>query len=417
MIDPFTEIDTRCDILIEGERIREVGPGILPPQGTEVIDCSGYILSPGLIDMHTHLREPGREDKETIRSGIDAAAAGGFTSIACMANTSPVNDTASVTEYIIAKARDAGSVQVFPIGSITKGLQGETLSEIGELKEAGVVALSDDGKSVRNADLMRRALEYSGMFGLPVIAHCEDTDLAGRGVINEGLVSTRLGLAGIPAAAEEVIVAREICLSRHTKRPVHIAHVSTAGSVRLIRTAKMEGVPVSAEVTPHHLNLTDEAVKEFDTNTKVNPPLRGKADQDALIEGLKDGSIDVIASDHAPHTIVEKEIEFDYAPFGIIGMETALPLVLTRLYHTGILGIAEIIRMMSLKPAQILHLDRGTISQGAIADITVMDLERERMVDVHSFKSKARNCPFHGWSLKGWAVMTICRGKIVYSAL
>jgi dihydroorotase len=364
--------------------------------------------------MHTHLREPGHEDKETIRTGVTAAAAGGFTSIVCMPNTSPVNDTASVTEYILSRAKEANMVQVLPVGSITKGLKGKSLSEIGELKEAGVVALSDDGLPVQDADLMRRALEYAGMFDLPIISHCEDLDLAGDGVMHEGRVSTRLGLSGIPSEAEEVIVAREVCLARLTKRPVHIAHVSSAGSVRLIRLAKEEGIPITAEVTPHHLCLTDEAVAGFDSNMKVNPPLRTKKDQEALIEGLQNGTIDVIASDHAPHTLAEKEKEFTYAPFGIIGMETALPLILNRLYHQKRLTLSQIIQKMSFNPARILNLDRGILLPNRIADLTVIDLNREKVIDISKFKSKARNSPFHGWSIKGYPVMTVRHGRIIF---
>jgi len=409
--------DASYDILIAGEKIDRIGRDIPAPKDTEILDCRGYIIAPGLIDMHTHLREPGREDKETIDTGIAAAAAGGFTSIACMPNTSPVNDTASVTEYILGRAREIDSVQVLPIGSITKGLKGDALSEIGELRRAGVVALSDDGQPVRNTDLMRRALEYAGMFDLPVISHCEDLDLAGDGVMNEGRMSTRLGLPGIPSAAEEVMVAREICLSRLTRRPIHIAHVSTSGSVRLIRRAKEEGLPITAEVTPHHLCLTEEAVAGFDPNTKVNPPLRTKEDQEALIKGLQDGTIDVIASDHAPHTLAEKEKEFTYAPFGMIGLETALPLILTRLFHQKFLDLSQIIQKMSLNPARILKLDRGVIAINKIADLTLIDIEKERVIDVGLFKSKARNSPFHGWQVKGYPVMTICRGKIVHTAI
>ena len=415
LIDPANGIDALNDILIKGEKISKVGPDIVPAEGVDVIDCKGKIVCPGLIDMHTHLREPGREDKETIATGMLAAAAGGFTTIACMPNTSPVNDTASVTEYILGRAKEVDTVRVLPVGSITKGLRGESLSEIGELKASGVAALSDDGMPVRNADLMRNALDYAEMFDLLIISHCEDRDLAGDGVMNEGRMSTRLGLSGIPAAAEEVIVAREICLSRLTKRPIHIAHVSAAGSVSLIRQAKTEGLAITAEVTPHHLCLTEEAVADFDPNTKMNPPLRTKADQEALIEGLQDGAIDAIASDHAPHTLVDKEMEYNYAPFGIIGMETALPLILTRLYHKGLMEISQIIEKMSCNPAKILNLGLGRLSPGDVADLTVIDLEKEKTVDVSAFRSKARNCPFHGWSLKGYPVMTVCRGKIVFN--
>jgi len=415
VIDPVNSIDSETDILIKDERIVKVAPGISEPQGAELIDCKGMIVCPGLIDMHTHLREPGREDKETIETGMAAAVAGGFTAIACMPNTSPVNDNAAVTGYILSKARQVGTIKVLPVGSITKGLQGETLSDMGELKAAGVLALSDDGRPVQNADLMRHALEYSGMFELLIISHCEDLNLAGDGSINEGRMSTRLGLSAIPPVAEEIMVAREICLSKFTKRPIHIAHVSTAGSVNLIRDAKKEGIKITAEVTPHHLCLTEEAVANFDTNTKVNPPLRTKADQEALIEGLLDGTIDVIVSDHAPHTLVDKELEYKFAPFGIIGMETSLPLILTKLYHDNRVPIQQIITKMSSNPAKILKLDLGTLSPGKIADITIIDPEKERVVDASNLRSKARNCPFIGWRLKGYPVKTISQGRIVFS--
>lgn len=417
VIEPTKKWDDQLDLLIDGERIKKIGKDMPIGEVIEVIDCKGKIISPGLIDMHTHLRDPGREDKENIATGIAAAAAGGFTAIACMPNTSPVNDNAAVTAYIIDKSLKIGMVRVLPIASISKELKGETLSEMGDLKAAGAVALSDDGRPVQNADLMRHALEYSGMFDLLIISHCEDLTLSGDGLINEGRMSTRLGLSGIPTAAEEIMVAREICLSRLTNRPIHIAHVSTAGSVQLIRQAKREAIEITAEVTPHHLCLTEEATAGFDTNTKVNPPLRTMADQDALIEGLMDGTIDVIASDHAPHTLVDKELEYKYAPFGLIGMETALPLILTRLYHKNILDISSIIEKMSSNPARILKLDSGIIEEGRVADLTITDLNLERTVDISTFRSKARNSPFNGWLLKGYPVMTICRGKVVFTRM
>jgi dihydroorotase len=367
-----------------------------------------------LIDIHTHLREPGYEYKESIESGSAAAVAGGFTSIACMANTNPVNDDAAVTEYILDKARAVGLAQVFPIGAVSVGLAGERLAEIGELKQAGVVGISDDGKSVMNSQLMRRALEYAGMFGLPVISHCEDTNLAAHGVMHEGRVSTELGLRGIPAQAEDIMVARDIALAELTGGRLHIAHVSTAGAVRLVRDAKARGLRVTAEVTPHHLFLTDEAVRGYDPNTKMYPPLRTAADAEALRQALKDGTIDAIATDHAPHDLADKEVEFDQAPVGIIGLETSLPLTL-RLVNEGVLTLAEAIAKLTWEPSQVLGLDKGTLQVEADADVTLIDVQTDYVVDRREFRSKSRNSPFHGWTLKGRAVMTLCAGKVVYS--
>ncbi|MGA1869518.1 MAG: dihydroorotase [bacterium] len=416
VIDPFQGIDGNYDILILKDRISMIDKNIEPSraQGCDFIEASGKIVCPGLIDMHTHLREPGREDKETIATGCAAAVAGGFTSIACMPNTNPVNDNASVTKFILDTAAKTGKCHVLPIGSISQSLKGEYLSEIGELKHAGSVALSDDGEPVQNADLMRRAMEYASMFNLTVISHCEERDLSAHGVMNEGYVSTLLGLKGIPNAAEEVMVAREISLCRLTNSPVHIAHVSTEESVNLIRQAKKEGLRITAEVTPHHLFFTDEIVKNFDTNTKVNPPLRTQRDIDALIKGLKDGTIDVIVTDHAPHTKADKEVEYSDAPFGLIGLETALPVIITRLYYQAHLDLKDIIEKMTINPAQILRLPYKGLVPGQLADITIIDPQRGKIVDVEKFHSKARNCPFHGLNLKGWPVMTIFEGTIVY---
>jgi dihydroorotase len=416
IIDPHNKLDGYFDILVEDGKIAKVTPAgpetYAPEDGIEKIDVSGKIVVPGLIDMHVHLREPGFEYKETIRTGCQAAAAGGFSSICCMANTDPVNDTSSVTEYILNKAATEGCVNVFPIGAISKGLKGEGLAEIGELKEAGVIAISDDGNPVMNSNLMRRALEYAKVFELPVIPHCEDKNLAGEGLVNEGYISTLTGLPGIPAATEEVMVARDIALADLTEWRLHVAHVSTAGAVRLIREAKARGVAVTAEATPHHFSLTEEAVKGYDTNTKVNPPLRSGKDLDAIKEGLKDGTIDVIVSDHAPQSPVEKELEFELAENGIIGLETELSLSL-RLVSAGILSLTDVIAKLTVNPARILRLARGTLSEGVDADITVIDLEQNRVVDPNKFKSKSRNTPFNQWELKGKAVMTIVGGKIV----
>jgi dihydroorotase len=426
VIDPYAHLDGVRDILIDTGKIasieadvKETGwhqDGLTPHTPLQVIDAHGLLVVPGLIDIHTHLREPGYEYKESIESGSAAAVAGGFTSIACMANTNPVNDDAAVTEYILDKARTVGLVQVFPIGAVSVGLAGERLAEIGELKQAGVVGISDDGKSVMNSQLMRRALEYAGMFGLPVISHCEDTNLAAHGVMHEGRVSTELGLRGIPAQAEDIMVARDIALAELTGGRLHIAHVSTAGAVRLVRDAKVRGLHVTAEVTPHHLILTDAAVRGYDSNTKMYPPLRTAADVEALRQALRDSTIDAIATDHAPHDLADKEVEFDQAPVGIIGLETSLPLTF-RLVEEGVLSLTDAVAKLTWGPAQVLGLTKGTLQVGADADVTLMDAQTEYVVDRREFRSKARNSPFHGWTLKGRAVMTICTGKIVYSRM
>jgi dihydroorotase len=414
------------DLLIDAGRIVAIGDSDFETVGQQdassphtplhVIDAHGLMVVPGLIDIHTHLREPGHEYKESIETGSAAAVAGGFTSIACMANTKPVNDTAAVTEYILDKAKAVGLVQVFPIGAVSVGLAGERLAEIGELKQAGVVGISDDGKSVMNSQLMRRALEYAGMFGLPVISHCEDTYLAAHGVMHEGRVSTELGLRGIPAQAEDIMVARDIALAELTGGRLHIAHVSTSGAVRLVQDAKARGLRVTAEVTPHHLFLTEEAVRSYDPNTKMYPPLRSATDVQALRQGLRDGTIDAIATDHAPHDVADKEVEFDQAPVGIIGLETALPLALG-LVEAGVLPLAEVIAKLTWGPAQVLGLPKGTLQVGADADVTLIDAQTEYTVDRREFRSKARNSPFHGWTLTGRAVMTIRAGIIAHSRL
>jgi dihydroorotase len=424
VLDASANLDGVMDLLIDAGKIVSVGGDAAETAWQrqcstlstplEVIDAHGLLVVPGLIDIHTHLREPGYEYKESIESGSAAAVAGGFTAIACMANTNPVNDDAAVTEYILDKARAVGLVQVFPIGAISVGLAGERLAEIGELNQAGVVGISDDGKSVMNSQLMRRALEYAGMFGLPVISHCEDTQLAAHGVMHEGRVSTELGLRGIPAQAEDIMVARDIALAELTGGRLHIAHVSTAGAVRLVHDAKARGLRVTAEVTPHHLFLTDEAVRGYDPNTKMYPPLRTAADVEALRQALKDGTIDAIATDHAPHDLADKEVEFDQAPVGIIGLETSLPLTL-RLVNEGVLTLTDAIAKLTWGPSQVLGLAKGTLQVGADADVTLIDTQTEYVVDRREFRSKSRNSPFHGWTLKGRAVMTLCAGKVVYS--
>lgn len=423
-MDPGSTLDGEADILIDAGKIAFLGSDAAEvawkPAGSmlqtplEVIEAHGLLVVPGLIDIHTHLRDPGYEYKESIETGSAAAAAGGFTSIACMANTNPVNDRAAVTEYILDKARNAGLARVFPIGAVSVGLTGERLAEIGELKQAGVVGVSDDGKSVMNSQLMRHALEYAGMFGLPVISHCEDINLAAHGVMHEGRVSTELGLRGIPAQAEDILVARDIALAELTGGRLHIAHVSTAGAVRMVHDAKARGLRITAEVTPHHLFLTDEVVRGYDPNTKMYPPLRTAADVEALRQALKDGTIDAIASDHAPHDLADKEVEFDQAPVGIIGLETSLPLTL-RLVEEGVLPLTDAIARLTCGPAQVLGLPKGTLQVGADADVTLIDTQTEYVVDRREFRSKSRNSPFHGWTFKGRAVMTICAGKVVHS--
>ena len=417
VLDPASGLDELHDILIEGSVIRGVGPtGSLDSKSdasTETIEAKGLWVVPGLIDLHTPLREPGEEYKETILSGSQAAAAGGFTSICCMPNTKPVNDNSAVTDFILRRAAEADLVRVFPVGAISQGQRGEVLAEYAELKEAGVIAISDDGQAVMNSQLMRRALEYSQVFDLPVISHAEDRDLADDGVMHEGLVSTRLGLKEIPSVAEDVMVFRDCSLAGLTGGRLHIAHLSSGGSVELIRQFKAFGVKVTAEATPHHFTLTDEALENFDTNLKVNPPIRSSKDLAAIHQGLADGTIDAIATDHAPHSTIEKDVEFDYAAFGMIGLETALPLTL-RLVEQGILSPLEALSKLTCNPASILGVELGRLSSGLQADITLIDPLREFTVDVNQFRSKSKNSPFHGWNLKGCAVMVLRDGKVIF---
>ncbi len=411
VIDPANKLDEKLDILLSDGKIARLGkPGSIPADGAQVVEASGKLVVPGLIDMHVHLREPGSEYKETIKTGTAAAKAGGFTSVCSMPNTNPVNDNRSVTEFILSEANDA-LARVFPIGAITKGSKGEELAEMAELHAAGCVAVSDDGKPVMSAAIMRRAMEYSKIFDIPVISHCEECTLSNKGVMNEGFVSTELGLHGIPAAAEEVMVARDIALVELTGCRLHIAHVSTAGSVRMVREAKARGLQVTAETCPHYFTLTDEAVRGYNTMAKMNPPLRTTEDATAIRQGLKDGTLDVIATDHAPHAMDEKSVEFDYAPFGIVGLETAVGLVF-KLVHEGVLSKTEAVRKLSFNPASILKINKGTLSVGADADITIIDPDLEWSVDASQFKSKSRNTPFDGWKLKGRAAQTVVGGKI-----
>ena len=409
--DPFSSLDEEKDILVEDGRIKEIAKSIQPSSNTEVIDAKGKVVMPGLIDMHVHLRDPGREDKETIYSGTRAAAAGGFTCIACMPNTDPVIDNSSVVEYVLSKAKLEGAVNVFVIGAITKGQLGQELSQMGYMIDAGAVAFSDDGKCVMRSDVMRRALEYARQFKTVIISHCEDHGLTRGSQMNESSLSSILGLKGYPNVAEEIMVGREILLASEFGR-VHVAHVSTAGSVEKIRRAKEKGIQITCETAPHYFSLTETEVEGYNTNAKVNPPLRSEKDVEAVITGLKDGTIDVIASDHAPHTIDEKNTEFGLAASGINGLETSLGLVVSELLGNKILSLNQLIEKMSLNPARILGLKKGTLSIGADADITIVDLNREFTVDTSKFNSKSCNSPFNGWKLKGKALYTIVGGRI-----
>ena len=417
VIDPKTNTDKGLDVYIENGIIEEIGEDISKKfedlSELTVIDAKGKVVSPGLVDMHCHLREPGQEYKEDIESGTKAAAMGGFTSVACMPNTNPPIDNAPIAEYVINRAAQVGKVNVYPIGAVTKGLKGEVLADIGELKFAGVVAISDDGRPVQNANIMRRALEYADMFDTLVVSHCEELELLDGGVMNEGYMSTYLGLKGISNAVEDVQIARDIILAEETKTRVHICHVSTKGGVELVRQAKKRGVNVTCETCPHYFTLTEAAVDGFNTNAKMNPPLRTQEDLEAIIEGLCDGTIDVIATDHAPHHIDEKNLEFDKALNGIIGFETALGLGITYLVKTGKLTLSELICKMALNPANLLSINKGMISEGKPADIIIFNPDEEYTVDVNSFSSKSKNSPYDGYRLNGKVEYTIVNGKIV----
>jgi len=410
IIDPANGRDGKGDLVIDKGRILQIGKDLA---GNHAIDAEGLWVVPGLIDMHVHFREPGYEYKETIETGCRSAAAGGFTAVACMPNTDPVNDNGSVTDFILTRARSA-AVSVHPVGAITRRSDGEELAEIGDMAEMGIVALSDDGRPVMNGRVMRCAMEYAGTFGLPVITHAEDLTICTDGVMHEGAVSTRLGLRGIPSASEESMVERDILLAELTGAVLHVAHVSAEGTVKRIREAKSRGVKVTAEVTPHHLSLTHESLTGYDTNLKVNPPLRREKDRQALIAGLADGTIDAVASDHAPHNIAEKEVEFDRAAFGMVGLETSLPLLL-QLVHEGWLTPAQLVDRMSVAPARILKLQGGSLSEGRAADVTLIDPDLLFTVDAARFRSLSFNTPFAGRKLKGKAVCTLVRGKVVYS--
>lgn len=443
VIDPANKFDGIADVLISDGKIKAIGKDVLKNShgDFEKIDVSGRIVCPGLIDIHVHLREPGQSAKETIATGTEAAARGGFTSVLCMPNTSPAIDNPANVALIEEKAAKQGKVNVFIAGAITKNIAGEELSPIGSLKQAGVVAITDDGHCVQNNELMRRALEYSRMFNLPVLDHCQDYSLVTDGVMHEGYWSVTLGLRGWPAAGEEMMVLRDVLLSELTGAHVHCQHISSAKSVEIIREAKKRGVRITAEACPHHFTLTDNSIAgsdefwkgdgrallesgagfsddvfwhPYDTNFKVNPPLRSAADRDAIIEGIVDGTIDVIASDHAPHCLYEKEVEFDFAPFGMTGLETSLSLSLMRLYHNKKMDLADLIARMTIKPARILGIDRGTLSVGAVADVTVIDPNLEWRFNLEHSASKSKNSPFGGWKLKGRAVLTIAGGNIVW---
>ena len=408
VVDPARKLDTVTDVVVRDGKIASIGSAY--GSDIPVFDATGLIVAPGFFDVHVHLREPGTEEAETIASGGAAAVAGGFTAVAAMPNTKPPNDNPSITHYIVSEARRSSPARVFPIGAITKEQKGETLAEIGEMFEAGIVGISDDGKPVMDAQLFRRALEYAQMFDMPVIQHCEDLHLSKGGVMHEGVYSTRLGLKGIPAAAEETMVSRDLILAQMTRGKYHVAHLSTRRAVDMVREAKAHGLKITAEATPHHFTLTDAAVADYDTNAKMNPPLRSGDDVAALVQGLKDGTIDAIASDHAPHHINLKMLEFDRAPFGITGLETAVGLACTKLQPT----LSRLIELFSLNPQKIMKVRNWGLFEGSDADLTILDLNRTWTFDVSKSRSKSRNSPFHGWQLKGKAVATIVGGKLVY---
>jgi len=415
IVDPILKSEKVLDILIEEDKVKKIGSNIKASKA-RIIEAEGKVIIPGLVDLHTHLRQPGREDEESIQTGTQAAAKGGFTTICCMPNTNPPIDTPALVEYIYQEAKKSAVVEVLPIGAISYRREGKRLSEMGRLKKAGVVGFSDDGKWVVDSHLMRRALEYVRMLDLPIISHCEDPYLSKNGVMNEGYWSTVLGLPGIPAQAETIAIFRDLSLVKLTGSRLHIAHVSTKEGVKLIKKAKSENLKVTCEVTPHHLCLSDEAVKTFDTNTKVNPPLRTNEDIEALKKGLKEGIIDVIATDHAPHSPEEKELEYPLAPFGIIGLETALSIAIKELVKPGLLTFPEVIAKLTINPSRILGIDRGVIREGGIANLVIVDLSAWWEVKEEEIFSLSKNTPFIGWHLPGKVETTICRGKIVYES-
>jgi len=413
VIDPASGVDAVADVLLEQGRVARVGPG-LEPAGARVIEAQGCWVLPGLVDLHVHLREPGQEHKEDIASGTRAAVAGGFTSVCCMPNTKPVNDTRAVTELIVRRAREVGLARVYPVGAISRGLQGEALCEYAELKDAGIVAVSDDGRCVMDCGLMRRALEYAATFDLPVLQHCEDQQLACGGAMHEGRVSTRTGLTAQPAQAESIIVARDIELAELTGARYHAQHLSTAGALRHVREAKARGLAVSCEVAPHHFALSDEACAGYDSNAKVNPPLRSAEHVRAVREALADGTVDAIATDHAPHAVVDKEVEFGRAAYGISGLETCLPLAL-ELWRDGVVPLSRLVALLTYLPARLLGLPAGTLTLGAAADVTVVDPELCWTVDPARFVSRGHNTPFAGRAMRGAARYTIVGGEVVFA--
>ncbi len=421
LVDPARGLDGEYDLLIDGDRVARVGrnlPASLA-EGGELIDIpAGFIVCPGFIDMHVHLREPGQEHKETVATGTASAVAGGFTAVACMPNTNPVNDNAGVTQLILRKAAEANLARVYPIGAVSRGQKGEQLADIAELRAAGCVAVTDDGHPVATAILARRALEYTSMFGIPMIEHCEDPSLKGEGCAHEGARAAELGLKGIPGTAESIMAARDVLLAEMTGGHIHIAHMSAWTTLEAVRQGKSRGVKVTCEVTPHHFTLTDDALGApvpYDTNTKMNPPLREARDRDAMLAGLRDGSIDVIATDHAPHHYDEKNVEFDRAPFGIVGLETAVPIALDRLVHGGWIGIPRLVELMSVNPARILRVPGGTLAEGAPADVTILAPDLRTTVDRVRLRSKSKNTPFHGWTFRGGVAATLVAGRTVYA--
>ncbi len=413
VIDPG-RLNGLADVLIEEGRVVAVGPGLRASAGATKIDATGRLVLPGFVDLHVHFREPGFEYKESIQSGAAAAVAGGFTSVCCMPNTNPVNDNQAITELMLDRARVAGLANVFPIGAITKGSEGKELAEIGDLRRAGCVAISDDGKPVMNSLVMRRAMEYALAFDVPVVDHCEDLHLAEGGCMNEGAISTELGLPGIPSAAEDVMVARNVALAELTGARLHLAHISTEGSVRMVREAKSRGLKVTAEACPHHFTITEETVRGYNTYAKMNPPLRTWKDVQAIKEGLRDGTIDVIATDHAPHATQEKQLGFTEAPFGIVGLETALPLTFA-LVEEGVLSLEAAVDKLSTAPAKAFSLAKGTLAVGADADVAIVDQQEQWEVDPAKFYSKSRNTPFAGWKVKGRVTTTIVGGRVVFT--
>jgi dihydroorotase len=419
VIDPASGCDGELDVLVDDGRIARVGRN-LPVNGGDVFEVKrGHVVAPGLIDLHVHFREPGQEHKETIATGSAAAVAGGFTAVACMPNTDPVNDHAGITQFILKKAAEANLARVYPIGAVSLGSRGEQLAELGEQKAAGCIGFSDDGRPVATALLMRRALEYAGMLGVPIIDHCEDPSLKGDGVAHEGYYASLLGLRGIPGVAESLMVERDVSLAELTGAHVHICHMSARQSLRAVRAGKERGARVTCEVTPHHFTLTDALLDgpvKYDTNLKMNPPLREEADRDAMLEGLADGTIDAIATDHAPHHSDEKTVEFDRAPFGITGLETAVPLVFDRLVHAGRISIKRAIELLSSNPARVFGLPGGTLAEGSAADLVVLDPDRRITVDAATQRTKARNTPFHGWEFRGGVALTMVGGRIVYQS-